>query len=115
MNTLPVELVGVILSHVDELTLPCCYAICPLWTSALRHHRRAHPATTGTTTGGSRSTAAVVGLKEFCWLLAHEGRLTVLKWARANGCPWDEQTCSYGAGGGHLEVLQWARANGCPQ
>ena len=38
----------------------------------------------------------------------------VLKWARANVCPWDEWTCAYAAGGGHLETLKWVRANGCP-
>jgi hypothetical protein len=38
----------------------------------------------------------------------------VLHWARANGAPWDEDTCSGAAEGGHLAVLQWARANGCP-
>ena len=38
----------------------------------------------------------------------------MLQWARANSCEWDEDTCSFAAGGGHLEVLQWARANGCP-
>jgi len=38
----------------------------------------------------------------------------VLQWARAQGCPWDEETCSEAAYGGHLEVLQWARAQGCP-
>jgi hypothetical protein len=38
----------------------------------------------------------------------------VLKWARENGCPWDEETCSAAAEGGHLEVLKWARENGCP-
>ena len=38
----------------------------------------------------------------------------VLLWLRANGCPWDEETCTCAAEGGHLEVLQWARANGCP-
>jgi hypothetical protein len=38
----------------------------------------------------------------------------VLKWARENGCPWDERTCANAAEGGHLEVLKWARANGCP-
>ena len=70
------------------------------------------------------------------------GHLGVLQWARANGCPWDEETCAnaaegghletlkwgareraargkrtrarYAAKGGHLEVLQWARENGCP-
>ena len=38
----------------------------------------------------------------------------MLQWARANGCPWDKETCSYAARGGHLEMPQWARANGCP-
>ena len=38
----------------------------------------------------------------------------MLQWARQNGCPWNEWTCSYAAHGGHLEVLQWARENGCP-
>ena len=38
----------------------------------------------------------------------------MLQWARANGCPWDEETCSTAARGGQLEVLQWLRANGCP-
>jgi hypothetical protein len=38
----------------------------------------------------------------------------VLKWARENGCPWDESTCDAAADGGHLEVLKWARENGCP-
>ena len=28
--------------------------------------------------------------------------------------PWDGWTCSKAARGGHLEVLKWARANGCP-
>jgi hypothetical protein len=38
----------------------------------------------------------------------------VLKWARENGCPWDEDTCAGAAECGHLEVLKWARTNGCP-
>jgi hypothetical protein len=40
-------------------------------------------------------------------------RVPLLQWARANGCPWDEETCSAAAEGGHLAVLQWARAEGC--
>ena len=31
--------------------------------------------------------------------------MAVLQWARENGCPWDEDTCSFAAEGGHLEVL----------
>ena len=49
-----------------------------------------------------------------CEKAAEGGHLAVLRWARANGCPWDEQTCSSAAFGAHLELLQWARANGCP-
>jgi hypothetical protein len=49
-----------------------------------------------------------------CAGAAEGGHLEVLKWARANSCPWDEMTCSGAAKGGHLEVLQWVRANGCP-
>ena len=42
----------------------------------------------------------------------HGASLELLKWARANGCKWDEETCTAAARGGHLEVLQWARAEG---
>jgi hypothetical protein len=45
---------------------------------------------------------------------ARVGNLEKLKLLRANGCPWNAQTCANAAGGGHLDVLQWARANGCP-
>jgi len=41
----------------------------------------------------------------------------ILKWARASGFPWDEDTCACDALAaiyGHLKVLQWARAHGCP-
>ena len=40
--------------------------------------------------------------------------LEVLKWARANGCPWTEMTCEYAAIRKRTEVLKWARENGCP-
>ena len=38
----------------------------------------------------------------------------MLKWLRAEGCPWDVEVCTRAAGGGHLEVLKWLRAEGCP-
>ena len=43
---------------------------------------------------------------------AEGGHLHVLKWLRANGCPWDEMACVGTAKGGHLEVLKWLRAKG---
>ncbi len=45
---------------------------------------------------------------------AQEGHLEVLRWAHANGCPWDERTCLVAAAYGQLEALHWARSNGCP-
>jgi hypothetical protein len=94
MEALPVELLGVILSHVDELTLPCCSAVSRSWTTALLRHRaeRAPP---------------LLPKEVFCWPLARAGRLAVLKWARMQGCLWDETVCAIAAIGGHLEVLQW--------
>lgn len=49
-----------------------------------------------------------------CLNAAEGGQLDVLRWARANGCAWDERTCSWAAYAGHLDVVRWARANGCP-
>jgi hypothetical protein len=31
-----------------------------------------------------------------------------LKWARENGCPWDENVCTDAAQYGHLDILKWA-------
>ena len=43
-----------------------------------------------------------------------EEHLEVLKWLRAEGCPWDILACAWAAGAVHLEVLKWLRAGGCP-
>ena len=40
------------------------------------------------------------------WRAAENGHLEVLKWARANGCPWNEETCRAAASSGHLEMLK---------
>jgi hypothetical protein len=47
-------------------------------------------------------------------LAARRGKIESLTCLRANGCEWDELTCSQAAWGGHLEMLQWLRQNGCP-
>ena len=48
-----------------------------------------------------------------CTIAARRGHLEVLQWLRHIGCPWNEWTCAAAANGGHLEVLQWAHQNGC--
>ena len=49
-----------------------------------------------------------------CAFAVRRGYLEVLQWAHANDCPWNEKTCTWAVQGGHLEVLQWVHANGCP-
>ncbi|ATE82231.1 Ankyrin repeat domain containing protein [Pandoravirus salinus] len=51
---------------------------------------------------------------ETCAEAARGGHLHVLAWLRDKGCPWDESTCTKAARGGHVDVIKWARANGCP-
>jgi len=40
--------------------------------------------------------------------------LDCLKYARENGCPWDENTCEKAAIYGRLDCLKYAHENGCP-
>jgi hypothetical protein len=49
-----------------------------------------------------------------CAAIASGGKLSVLQWARENGCPWDEATTKCSARHGHLEMLKWAVERGCP-
>ena len=41
------------------------------------------------------------------------GSVSLLEWAKDNGCPWNESVCHAAAKHGHLEVLQWAHEHGC--
>ena len=51
--------------------------------------------------------------EHLCEAAMSRGQLEVLQWARANGCPWNTNTCFCAAAGGYFEVLQWLRASGC--
>ena len=44
---------------------------------------------------------------------AGSGNLELVKWLRAEGCPWDDWTCNMAVNYGHVEVLRWLRENGC--
>lgn len=48
-----------------------------------------------------------------CAAAAENGHLDCLKFCRANGCPWDMWTCIRASKGGHLNTLKWSRENGC--
>ncbi len=49
-----------------------------------------------------------------CSAVAEYGDLAVLQWARAHGCQWEESTCGLAVYWGHMEVLRWAREHGAP-
>jgi len=51
--------------------------------------------------------------EEVCFAASRGGRLEVLKWARKHRCPWNSETCFAASRNGHLKVLQWAREHGC--
>jgi hypothetical protein len=42
------------------------------------------------------------------------GNLENMKWLKANGCPWDSSTFTYAADHGNLENMKWLKENGCP-
>ena len=52
--------------------------------------------------------------EDTCRCAAHGGHLELVKWLRANGCPWGVRTSTSAARGGQLEVLQWMRAQDPP-
>ena len=61
-----------------------------------------------------RRTRGLVDLTDPPLLSDFFNSLTRFRWARENGCPWDESTCAAAAKGGHLEMLKWAREQDPP-
>jgi hypothetical protein len=100
------ELVALVLSHVDRVSLVASRFVCATWkraSASLPPFGEAH-----------HQQLEEQKQEDYSQQVAARGWLALLQWARANGCPWDESTCAKAAEGGQLEVLRWARANGCP-
>ncbi len=60
------------------------------------------PSDTSTDTGVT-SAGGLLSLPRDLIGQAEGGHLGVLKWARENGCPWDEWTCAIAASKGYVE------------
>jgi hypothetical protein len=45
---------------------------------------------------------------------ANRGRLEVVKWLRADGCPWDEKACLFAGSCKSWDTLQYLVDNKCP-
>jgi len=101
-NVLPPEVLSMILEMASKSSKQLMSIVgsfvCSLWRQILLPHRPR---------GGRYRDY------KFTTLLAKQGWLSLLQWARQKGCKWDAATCSAAAGAGHLEILKWARANGC--
>lgn len=49
-----------------------------------------------------------------CSIAARRGDLEMLKWSIANGYKWNDWIYRYAAENGHLEIIKWGRNNGYP-
>ena len=49
-----------------------------------------------------------------CAIAAENGDLECLKYTHEGGCSWHQSTCSNAARNGHLECLKYAHENECP-
>jgi hypothetical protein len=97
MDTLPVEIIDMILALVGPL--PHARAVCRQWRALIDGQ-----------TGQWRPPSA----GDYMALLAQNNAQTVIQWVRSNGCPWDAAACAGAARGGHLGLLKWLRDSGCP-
>ena len=97
-NNLPNEMIFYILQFLDKLDRTILLFVCRQFNIYTLNH------------------FDIVSKKIICREFAALGKLSLLKWARDNSCPWDELTCSAATeyGNGHFEVLKWAHDNGCP-
>jgi len=126
INFLPNEILVEIFSKLEAPQASICMMVNKRWNDILKEYRIGIRAYNNIIQAAAEWAAyngyldllkfakIDFGVSILCQASAHGGQLKVLKWARENGCPWNEWTCEYAASGGHLEVLKWARKNGCP-
>ena len=50
---------------------------------------------------------------DFAAAVAELGSISLLQWARWNGCYWGHRWFLSAAKGGHVKILIWAREKGC--
>ena len=42
------------------------------------------------------------------------GNISLLKWLRNEGCPWDKETIWFAARNGRVDLMTWCLQNDCP-
>lgn len=99
INKLDNEMIWLILGNVDEETLVSCKSACHKWNDIMKEEVAGHDPF-------MKKIISRKFKRDYIDTAAAKGYLKLIKWARANGCPWNEKACSQASGGGHLEVLQ---------
>jgi hypothetical protein len=95
MDTLPNEMLALVLETVRPIDRHPCRRVCHLW-------RRLSPPVMDRTNPTPYTTA-----------LAREGSVRMLRWAVAEGFPLRSDACAAAAEGGHHDAIEWLRAAGC--
>lgn len=115
---LPSEIVDVIVSECDEITVYSLSLTCKsnrVYCSRVDHHFLFASA------ARYNSIALLILCREsgciwderVCTVAAANGHLDTLKWLRSNWFPWDACTSSAASANGHLDVLKWCVENDC--
>lgn len=110
------EIVGDVASWVEDSQYLFFGLVSTTWRGAWRRPPLTTPVTPHTS-AGQLAHCFECGLQrtnEVCSSAAYLGRLDLLQFCVAEGCPWDADTCGKAAAGGNLDVIRWAHANGCP-
>ncbi|AVK75268.1 Ankyrin repeat domain containing protein [Pandoravirus quercus] len=94
-----VELVQCIYTATDKEDRPAFRRVCHKWRDAASRAM----------VGAACNRTNQDGARAYVDALARSGRLAVLQWAHAEGCPVDSRMCVAAASGGHVDVLDWAR------
>lgn len=112
-DILPPEVMQLILHEADRISNNVmgvvCAFVCRLWRDLLFLKGRK----------GSRNIRSYNNkTRKFSFFFMAEvarcGWMSILQWARENGCPWDVSTTIAASAAGRVDVLQWAVRHGCP-
>src|SRR5436190_1768186 len=91
MNTLPSEIISIIINYCPKISATMLYFTNKFFQSKINNiHKK----------------------NELCDDAAYCGYQPILGWARENGCQWDYSTCAGAAYSGNLEMLKWIRLHG---
>lgn len=120
MDTLPLEVVGVIV-NMDQISKVVLYCTCKTFRSLLVDlPARSHVWWTSAFEGRMSVLETfneyldIAPTEDACSAAAEGGQLEALIWLRERDFPWDDEVTQFATYNGYLELLRWALENACP-